>query len=355
MSLKKRSCMIRDNIKLGLIDVFGNKVVFCLMVLLIFSLGIIVESATDSYLRNTFAKFQLSEQPSYSTVVLETTDDKGYDYSNTYGKKLDDIFSKNGHTYTTNSSLCRNCGTDIIVLFGKFNKNTNGRVFWLVDNKNVTDLKNEAEFEVVSHDAMDYDMMNQEIKYAIDYDKRVLLEIKSDKYKNVSGYKFRDADILGLIENAKFSEDEINKGIDREFEKIFDGNKLMVINNTNKKHDNDENTFILKYIGVYCLIMTVITILGFVIFFKYMLKSLQKEYKIHILSGARTKDIMARNSVFVVLVNVATFCLIFVLNGFAINTFSVVAFIYMILCILILEIVMYLILKRSDLIDLIGD
>ena len=347
--------MIKDNIKLGLMDVFRNKVVFCLMVFLIFSLGTIVESATDSYLRNKFKELQLSEQPSYSTVVLETTDDKGYDYSNTYGKKLDDIFSKNGHTYTTNSSLCRNCGTDIIVLFGKFNKNTNGRVFWLVDNKNVTDLKNEAEFEVVSHDAMDYDMMNQEIKSYIDYDKRVLLEIKSDKYKNVSGYKFRDSDILDLIENAKFSEDEINKGIDSEFEKIFDGNKLMVINNTNKKYDDDENTYILKYIVPYCLIMTVITILGFVIFFKYMLKSLQKEYKIHILSGARTKDIMARNSVFVVLVNVAAFCLLFVLNGFAINVFSVVAFIYMILCIFILEIVMYLILKKSDLIDLIGD
>lgn len=347
--------MIKDNIKLGLMDVFRNKVVFCLMVLLIFSLGTIVESATDSYLRNTFAEFQLSEQ-AYSAVVLETTDDKGYDYSNTYGKKLDDIFLKNGHTYTTNSSLCRNCDTDIIVLYGKLNKKTNSRVFWVVDNKNVTDLKNEAEFEVVSHDAMDFDMMNQEIKSYIDYDKRVLLEIKSDKYKNVSGYKFQDADILDLIENAKFSEDEINKGVDREFEKIFDGNKLMVINNTNKKYDDDdENTFILKYVGVYCLIMTAITILGFVIFFKYMLKRLQKEYKIHILSGARTKDIMARNSVFVVLVNVATFCLIFVLNGFAINIFSVVAFIYMILCILILEIVMYLILKRSDLIDLIGD
>ena len=336
-------------------DVFRNKVVFCLMLLLIFSLGTIVESATDAYLRNTFVKFQLSEQPSYSAVVLQTTDDKGYDYSNTYGKKLDDIFPKNGHTYTTNSSLCRNCDTGIFVLYGKLNKKTNSRVFWLVDNKNVTDLKNEAEFEVVSHDTMDYDMMSQEIKRSIDYDKRVFLEIKSDKYKNVSGYKFRDSDILDLIENAKFSEDEINKGIDREFEKIFDGNKLMVINNTNKKYDDDENTFILKYIGVYCLIMTVITILGFVIFFKYMLKSLQKEYKIHILSGARMKDIMARNSVFVVLVNVAAFCLLFVLNGFAINTFSVVAFIYMILCILILEIVMYLILKRSDLIDLIGD
>lgn len=348
--------MIKDNIKLGLMDVFRNKVVFCLMVLLIFSLGTIVESATDSYLRNTFAKFQLSEQPSYSAVVLETTDDKGYDYSNTYGKKLNDIFSQNGHTYTTNSLLSTNYDTNIIVLYGKLNKNTNSRVFWLVDNKNVTDLKNEAEFEVVSHDAMDYDMMNQEIKHSIDYDKRVLLEIKSDKYKNISGYKFKDGEVLGLIENAKFSEDEINKGIDREFEKIFDGNKLMVINNTNKKYDDDdENTFILKYIVPYCLIMTAITILGFVIFFKYMLKSLQKEYKIHILSGARTKDIMARNSVFVVLVNVAAFCLLFVLNGFAINTFSVVAFIYMILCILILEIVMYLILKRSDLIDLIGD
>ena len=347
--------MIKDNIKLGLMDVFRNKVVFCLMVLLIFSLGTIVESATDSYLRNKFKELQLSEQPSYSAVVLQTTDDKGYDYSNTYGKKLDDIFSKNGRTYTTNSSLCRNCDTDIIVLYGKLNKNTSSRVFWLVDNKNVTDLKNEAEFEVVTHDAMDYDMMNQEIKSYIDYDKRVLLEIKSDKYKNVSGYKFKDGEVLGLIENAKFSEDEINRGIDRQFEKIFDDNKLMVINNTNKKHDDDENTFILKYIVPYCLIITVITILGFVIFFKYMLKSLQKEYKIHILSGARTKDIMARNSVFVVLVNVATFCLIFVLNGFAINIFSVVAFIYMILCILILEIVMYLILKKSDLIDLIGD
>lgn len=335
-------------------DVFRNKVVFCLMVLLIFSLGTIVESATDAYLRNTFAEFQLSEQ-AYSAVVLETTDDKGYDYSNTYGKKLDDIFSKNGHTYTTNSSLCRNCDTGIFVLYGKLNKNTSSRVFWLVDNKNVTDLKNEAEFEVVSHDEMDYDMMNQEIKYSIDYDKRVLLEIKSDKYKNVSGYKFQDGEVLGLIENAKFSEDEINKGIDREFEKIFDDNKLMVVNNTNKKYDDDENTFILKYIVPYFLIMTVITILGFVIFFKYMLKSLQKEYKIHILSGARTEDIMARNSVFVVLVNVAAFCLLFVLNGFAINVFSVVAFIYMILCILILEIVMYLSLKRSDLIDLIGD
>lgn len=347
--------MIKDNIKLGLIDVFRNKVVFCLMLLLIFSLGTIVESATDSYLRNKFMELQLSEQPSYSAVVLQTTDDKGYDYSNTYGKKLDDIFPTNGRTYTTNSSLRRNSDTDTIVLYGKFNKNTNSRVFWLVGNKNVTDLKNEAEFEVVTHDAMDYDMMNQEIKSYIDYDKRVLLEIKSDKYKNISGYKFRDSDILDLIENAKFSEDEINKGIDREFEKIFDDNKLMVINNTNKKYDDDENTFILKYIVPYCLIMAVITILGFVIFFKYMLKSLQKEYKIHILSGARTKDIMARNSVFVVLVNVAAFCLLFVLNGFAINTFSVVAFIYMILCILILEIVMYLILKKSDLIDLIGD
>lgn len=347
--------MIKDNIKLGLIDVFRNKVVFCLMVLLIFSLGTIVESATDAYLRNTFAKFQLSEHLSYSAVVLQTTDDKGYDYSNTYGKKLDDIFLKNGRTFTTNSLLSTNYDTDIIVLYGKLNKKTNSRVFWLVDSKNVTDLKNEAEFEVVSHDAMDYDMMNQEIKHYIDYDKRVLLEIKSDKYKNVSGYKFKDGEVLGLIENAKFSEDEINKGIDREFEKIFDDNKLMVINNINQKYDDDENTFILKYIVPYCLIMTVITILGFVIFFKYMLKNLQKEYKIHILSGARTKDIMARNSVFVVLVNVAAFCLLFVLNGFAINVFSVVAFIYMILCILILEIVMYLILKRSDLIDLIGD
>ncbi len=347
--------MIKDNIKLGLIDVFRNKVVFCLMLLLIFSLGTIVESAADSYFMNTFAEFQLSEQPSYSAVVLEITDDKGYDYSNTYGKKLDDIFSKNGRTYTTTSLISRKYDADIIVLYGKLNKNTNSRVFWLVDNKNVTDLKNEAEFEVVSHDAMDYDMMNQEIKSYIDYDKRVLLEIKSDKYKNVSSYKFQDADILDLIENAKFSEDEINKGIDREFEKIFDDNKLMVINNTNKKYDDDENTYIFKYIVPYCLITMGITILGFVIFFKYMLKSLQKEYKIHILSGARTKDIMARNSVFVVLVNVAAFCLLFVLNGFAINTFSVVAFIYMILCILILEIVMYLILKKSDLIDLIGD
>ena len=347
--------MIKDNIKLGLIDVFRNKVVFCLMVLLIFSLGTIVESATDAYLRNTFAKFQLSEHLSYSAVVLQTTDDKGYDYSNTYGKKLDDIFLKNGRTFTTNSLLSTNYDTDTIVLYGKFNKNTNSRVFWLVGNKNVTDLKNEAEFEVVSHDAMDYDMMNQEIKSYIDYDKRVLLEIKSDKYKNVSGYKFQDGEVLSLIENTKFSEDEINKGVDRQFEKIFDDNKLMVINNTNKKYDDDENTFILKYIVPYCLITMGITILSFVIFFKYMLKSLQKEYKIHILSGARTKDIMARNSVFVVLVNVATFCLIFVLNGFAINTFSIVAFIYMILCILILEIVMYLILKRSDLIDLIGD
>lgn len=336
-------------------DVFRNKVVFCLMVLLIFSLGTIVESATDAYLRNTFAKFQLSEQPSYSAVVLQTTDDKGYDYANTYGKELHNIFSKNGRTYTTNSSLSTNFDTDIIVLYGKLNKNTNGRVFWLVDSKNVTDLKNVAEFEVVSHDEMDFDMMNQEIKSYIDYDKRVLLEIKSDKYKNISGYKFQDGEVLGLIENAKFSEDEINKGVDRKFEKIFDDNKLMVINHTNKKHDNDENTFIIKYVFVYCLIMLGITILGFVIFFKYMLKSLQKEYKIHILSGARTKDIMARNSVFVVLVNVAAFCLLFVLNGFAINTFSVVAFIYMILCILILEIIMYLILKRSDLIDLIGD
>lgn len=347
--------MIKDNIKLGLMDVFRNKVVFCLMVLLIFSLGTIVESATDAYLRNTFAKFQLSEQPSYSAVVLQTTDDKGYDYANTYGKELHNIFSKNGRTYTTNSSLSTNFDTDIIVLYGKLNKNTNGRVFWLVDSKNVTDLKNVAEFEVVSHDEMDFDMMNQEIKSYIDYDKRVLLEIKSDKYKNISGYKFQDGEVLGLIENAKFSEDEINKGVDRKFEKIFDDNKLMVINNTNKKYDDDENTFIIKYIVVYCLIMTAITILGFVIFFKYMLKSLKKEYKIHILSGARTKDIMARNSVFVVLVNVAAFCLLFVLNGFAINIFSVVAFIYMILCILILEIVMYLILKRSDLIDLIGD
>lgn len=348
--------MIKDNIKLGLMDIFRNKVVFCLMVLLIFSLGTIVESATDAYLRNTFAKFQLSEQPSYSTVVLQTTDDKGYDYSNTYGKKLDNIFSKNGRTFTTNSLLSRNLDADIFVLFGKFNKNTNSRVFWLVDNKNVTDLKNDVEFEVVSHDAMDFDLMDQEIKSYIDYDKRVLLEIKSDKYKSVSGYKFKDGEVIGLIEDAKFSEDEINKGIDSEFEKIFDDNKLMVINNTNKKNDDDdENTFILKYIVPYFLIMMGITILGFVIFFKYMLKNLQKEYKIHILSGARTKDIMARNSVFVVLVNVATFCLIFVLNGFAINTFSVVAFIYMILCILILEIVMYLILKKSDLIDLIGD
>lgn len=336
-------------------DVFRNKVVFCLMVLLIFSLGTIVESATDAYLRNTFKEFQLSEHPSYSAVVLQTTDDKGYDYSNTYGKKLDDIFPKNGRTYTTTSLISRKSDTDIFVLYGKLNKNTNSRVFWLVDSKNVTDLKNEAEFEVVSDDEIDYDMMNQDIKHYLDYDKRVVLEIKSDKYKNVSGYKFRDSDILDLIENAKFSEDEINKGIDREFEKIFDGNKLMVINNTNKKYDDDENTYIFKYIVPYCLITMGITILSFVIFFKYMLKSLQKEYKIHILSGARTKDIMARNSVFVVLVNVAAFCLLFVLNGFAINVFSVVAFIYMILCILILEIVMYLILKRSDLIDLIGD
>ena len=347
--------MIKDNIKLGLMDVFRNKVVFCLMVLLIFSLGTIVESATDAYLRNTFEEFQLSEHPSYSAVVLQTTDDKGYDYSNTYGKKLDDIFPKNGRTYTTTSLISRKSDTDIFVLYGKLNKNTNSRVFWLVDSKNVTDLKNEAEFEVVSDDEIDYDMMNQDIKHYLDYDKRVVLEIKSDKYKNVSGYKFKDGEVLGLIENAKFSEDEINKGIDREFEKIFDDNKLMVINNTNKKYDDDENTYIFKYIVPYCLITMGITILSFVIFFKYMLKSLQKEYKIHILSGARTKDIMARNSVFVVLVNVSEFCLLFVLNGFAINTFSVVAFIYMILCIFILEIVMYLILKKSDLIDLIGD
>ena len=92
--------MIKDNIKLGLIYVFRNKVVFCLMLLLIFSLGTIVESATDAYLRNTFVKFQLSEQPSYSAVVLQTTDDKGYDYSNTYGKKTGRYISKKrAHLY----------------------------------------------------------------------------------------------------------------------------------------------------------------------------------------------------------------------------------------------------------------
>lgn len=334
--------MIIDNIKLGFKDLLKNIKNFILFLLFIASITLIVVASTSSLIEI----FKEKNKININYFAVPVSYDM-YDFVNVRSR-VEKILENGGYSQTQCEKINEEYGVSLFVLVGKFQKNSENRILFAVDKNNLDLLiQKEKNLKEISIDEID----NKKLKLVnidVEFKDRELTFVSFDnKYSSLSNFKLTHNDVMNLIENVKFNNEDIKNGLDIEFEKAILNNDIVF-----KKHisyQNEEISFILKYVYFYTILLLVSFIISLGIFIKSLYKKLFREYRIHIICGATKKGIFIRNSVFVFTLIFMNFIFFNLLNRFMFNTVFSVNIFSNLIYLIILEFVILNMLTREAL------
>lgn len=316
--------MFTDIVKLGVKDIIKHRRIFCLFTILIISISIIMVSAILSILpdeeTDNTTPVNYSVIPiSYTTDTINTSND------------LNNIYEIGGYSFFASSYLNERFNSDILVLLGQYEKNTNNNVIWCVPK----DFNSDELGEIVKvlPEAIDDTVNGLDIIFEDEY--QMLIKFNSMEYKHLIDYKLIGTELIYLIENTNFSDVDIENGLDISFEELFPNQSFSLYKNISS--NKEEVYFIVYYVFLYVLMLILSLCVSFIIFIQNLYKKMHKEYMVHLTCGASKLSIFIRNSMFVVLLASVNFILINYLNGWSLNIIFCINIIITFIFIIVLE------------------
>lgn len=330
--------MFIDNIRFGFKDLVKNLKIFILFLIFLASISLITVSASISIIE-IFKNKDFSIKYSLIPISYENEDFKKRT------NNLEDFFIKSGKTKANSKYLNEKTNNNFTILIGDFLKNSNEKIIFVTSKVNLESLKQK------NVNFIEKEKLDKKALKAFNIDQRNLKELvfihPLSGFNSLKDLKFSLNEYKDIIENTKFTKDEIKKGVDLKFEKIISNDNLFL-----KRHENSmskEINFITKYIFVYVFLLLLSFLICFYIFMKNIYKKLTTQYKIHMIQGVRYIDIFIRNSVFSIILVLFNFILISFLNEFKINTIFFIDLILNFIYFLALEIVLLNVVFRTKL------
>lgn len=331
--------MFIDIVKLGIKDIIKYSKIFCLFEILIASISIIMISATLSIFSSV--EGVITTSISYSAIPISYTED----ISN-ISNNLNEIFENGGYSLFSSSYLNEKFNSNILVLLGQYEKNSNSKVIWCVPKNFSNDEM--GTIIKISPDSIDEKSINLiNFKDILDNDNIELIKPNSMKFKHINDYKLIDVELISMIENTKFNDIDRENNLDIKFEKIFENTSLYL--HKNIFSNKDEVHFIVYYVFIYVFLLVTSICISFIIFIQNLYKKMHKEYIIHLICGANKISIFIRNSVFVVFLITINFLLINHLNNFTFNIILIINIILSLIFIIFLELTTLSMLLKENL------
>lgn len=316
-----------DNILLGMKDIYKNKFIFLLIQVLILLICIIFVSTslTMTYSQaNTHSEYLKSQ---YSLVPISNDMSKNKEFVN----RIYDEIHETSMTYFNSYSLSSMIDENVIILLGNgtmFSKDMpksmdNTTVFHTQENLNQTDIELNGIYYPTSFLNI-HSINDQSIAEHLSSSATIVYVNENNVAK---WFDLMDGStIIQMLENLN-----INSIDTKKIESLTNDSFIYMKNNNSS---NSEVLFVLTYIYPYLLLTMIAIILAFTIFNRNSLRKMKKEYIIHMLCGARTSDIIIRNSVMMLttlIIDCA--CISFLIKNL---TEPIVNFVYLIIISLLL-------------------
>ena len=334
--------MVIDMILEGLKDIFKNKMAFCLIELLLISISILLLS---SYYSLDYESNEVQSNP-YTAVPISCSPIDTEDIL----MQMNDVYQDGGYSWFISEEICQKYNTSIVILTGNMDSSNNTSrpvLLWAIPyaQKNLLQLDDFQGVNIIEQDELSTEYIN--MNNAILEEPVILIEVPDSSLGNISNYALDFTDIIGLIENTKFSEEDKNKKLDTRFEKIFENSPLYIVPPDNTS--NGEIVFIFQYVLPYILLVILTVSVAFILFIKRIYQTMFTTYKIHMLAGATKKNIFIRNAVFTISLVSLSFVVQNILNNFEVNNLFYISILLSLLFLITFLLTTLLFLKKENL------
>lgn len=302
-------------------------------VLVILALLIFVSSATISLVIKSFMYGAGETDVSMQTTSFEIVPTLKETDCTDFAEGLQNILEKYGRTYFKSEKIDEILKTNIYIFAYK---SLSDKYIWAIE-KNVNVNFPKFDFLDEVHD----EKIINTFSSILDYKNYNFYYVDKDEYNTFKGYNLSHSEVSYLLESLDFNRSEIGKGAIEDVLKLDDNNDSAKIAVTVSR-ENDEKTFLKRYVIPYVIMLLLFIVQSFIIYYSDVYVVKEKDDYINIMSGKKLRKIFIENTLFNVFSIVLGVVIFVILNVYMIDLLFKIYLVTVSALFILLELVLYL-------------
>ena len=303
--------------------------VFVILALLIFASSATISLVVESFMYRGAIEDDVNSQTTSFEIVPTLKESDCTDFV----EGLQDILEKYGRTYFISEKIYEILKTDIYIFV---DKSLSDKYIWAIEkNANVNFSKLDFLDEV--HD----EKIINTFSSILDDENYDFYYVDKDEYNTFTGYNLSHSEVSYLFGGLDFDRSEIGKGAIDEVLKLDDNNDSAKIAVTVLR-ENDEKTFVKRYVIPYVIMLLLFIVQSFIIYYSDVYVVKEKDDYINIMSGKKLRKIFIENTLFNMLSIVLSVVIFAILNRSIIDLISKIYLVTVSALFILLELVLYL-------------
>ena len=303
--------------------------VLVLLALLIFASSATISLVVKSFMYRGAIEDDVNSQTTSFEIVPTLKESDCTDFA----EGLQDILEKYGRTYFISEKIYEILKTHIYIFV---DKSLSEKYIWAIE-KNAKVNFSEFDFLDEVHD----EKIINTFSSILDDENYDFYYVDKDEYNTFKGYNLSHSEVSYLFGGLDFDRSEIDKGAIEDVLKLDDNNDSAKIAVTVSR-ENDEKTFVKRYVIPYVIMLLIFIVQSFIIYYSNVYVVKEKEDYINIMSGKKLRKIFIENTLFNMLSIVLSVVIFAILNRSIIDLISKIYLVPVSALFILLELVLYL-------------
>lgn len=303
--------------------------VLVLLALLIFASSATISLVVKSFMYRGAIEDDVNSQTTSFEIVPTLKESDCTDFA----EGLQDILEKYGRTYFISEKIYEILKTHIYIFV---DKSLSEKYIWAIE-KNAKVNFSEFDFLDEVHD----EKIINTFSSILDDENYDFYYVDKDEYNTFKGYNLSHSEVSYLFGGLDFDRSEIDKGAIEDVLKLDDNNDSAKIAVTVSR-ENDEKTFVKRYVIPYVIMLLIFIVQSFIIYYSNVYVVKEKEDYINIMSGKKLRKIFIENTLFNMLSIVLSVVIFAILNRSIIDLISKIYLVTVSALFILLELVLYL-------------
>ena len=303
--------------------------VFVILALLIFASSATISLVVESFMYRGAIEDDVNSQTTSFEIVPTLKESDCTDFV----EGLQDILEKYGRTYFISEKIYEILKTDIYIFV---DKSLSDKYIWAIERNAKVNF---SEFDFL--DEVNDEKIINTFSSILDDENYDFYYVDKDEYNTFTGYNLSHSEVSYLFGGLDFDRSEIGKGAIDEVLKLDDNNDSAKIAVTVLR-ENDEKTFVKRYVIPYVIMLLLFIVQSFIIYYSDVYVVKEKDDYINIMSGKKLRKIFIENTLFNMLSIVLSVVIFAILNRSIIDLISKIYLVTVSALFILLELVLYL-------------
>lgn len=309
--------------------------VLVLLALLIFASSATISLVVKSFMYRGAMEDNVNSQTTFFEIVPTLKESDCTDFA----EGLQNILEKYGRTYFRSEKIDEILKTHIYIFV---DKSLSEKYIWAIEkNANV----NLSEFDFL--DEVNDEKIKNTFSSILDDKNYNFYYVEKDEYNTFKEYDLSHSEVTYLFGGLDFNRSEIGKGAIEDVLKLDDNNDSAKIAVTVSR-ENDEKTFVKRYVIPYLIMLLLFIVQSFIIYYSDVYVVKEKDDYINIMSGKKLRKIFIENTLFNMLSIVFGVGVFLILNVYMIDLLFKIYLVTVSALFILLELVLYLNIKINN-------